>query len=776
MDAVTYTSVHQAIATLRSPDHREESEQRLAEIGEEAVAPLCLALESPNRETLLGALHALGAIGDTRALASLARVARHEAAAIAIEAVDAIAAIGSILGVQQLTGLLACELREIRLKATLGLARIAASSALVDAAAARRALADLPTDGLAEFSQACLWQLDTAPRTLGIQAALSQDPHRVVAALLQALSGDNTSRASASQQAIRDVLGHVAAVEPLVERLAADPAPWLVHLAGQVGSALPESRERTRLIAAVVDLYLADRIAIGNLIATFGPLGEMGTNAVANRLPKASAEPLVAIVDLLDALEWTPTSDYRGVRYAVAKCAWHTCVELGTRSIPALIEAFDRADAPPIRRDIAQALWDLGWQPDTRLQRVRMALALSQWSEFEGIGHMGGREVRAVRRALSDEITWSIAYPKDGDAGSIERRIAFLHFLYGLRGGDVYPGLADAAYRDPSPRVRDVALGLLTRGGTRFRNDLTASLAEARAKAVLLARASDTHIEGQDTAATFRQGLIQSLAAQRSPDTIEALIATLVEDPAPIVRQTAGSAIALLAERHRDMVIQALVGTLDRPTTRELGATLRRIGEPMQSRLFALIDCPEGAIEPQRIARGKNGLLAMLNAGANLRLPLRQPLLSGSAVARQVVTELYDAMGIRPDDPAALAAYWIARREPERCLILGQEAVPAICDALPLYDWRMAGRIVQVLIRLGVDADLPELARTITKLTEMARTPDLDTQQGIDAERASLAGHPISLRRIFAGDRRDAQHLLRDITQAQAEYLVEAVS
>jgi len=775
MNAATYAVTHNAISRLRDPDHREEALARLVAIGEDAVGTLCLALESPDRETLTGALRALGAIGDPSALPALARMARHEGAEIAAEAIDAITAIGSVLAVQQLASLVGSPLQETRLGAMLGLARIA-RSALADAGAARRALTQLPTGDLAPFVKACLWQLEPAPRTLGIQAALTLDPPLVVTALIETLDPATTRRSSTSQQAVRDALAHVAAVGPLVEHLRSEaaPRPWLVQLIGRVSAALPPEGGRAALVQALIKAHLARRIDIETLIAALTSLGEAGPEAVADQLPQASAEALPGLVALLAAMEWTPSFDYRGVRYAVARQDWHTCVELGTRAIPALVQAFESESDPPTRRAIAHALWDLEWAPKTRLQWLDLALALGHWDEIEAAERMGSREVRRIRHALTQEIAWAAGLPEQ-DPADVDRRIAMLHALYRLRGNDVYDGLIEAAERDPAPRVRDAALGLITRSGLRYARRLASTLTSARLAAHERAeKALSEQAADAGAAVAFRRGLTQSLAAMRSPETIDIHLATLVDDPSPEVRETAGAALAILAERHPDAVTQAMVSVLDRPTTHEMGLTLHRIGEPMRARLFALIDCPEGAVEPQRIARGKNGLLAMVAAGVDLTLPLRQPLLTGSAVARQIVMEIYEALGTQPIDPVALAAYCIARGDFQRCLELGEEAVPAIRDALPLYDWRTAGHLVGILIRLGVDADAPDLALAINRLTERARTPDVDEAQGVDAERASLDGHPVALRRLFTTERRAAQRLLRDISEAQSEYLARS--
>jgi HEAT repeat protein len=193
------------------------------------------------------------------------------------------------------------------------------------------------------------------------------------------------------------------AVEPLIATLK-DVDAGVRKAAAEVLGKIGDVRAVEPLITAIKDSARSVRQAdIGTLI-------------------KDSARGMCqAAIEALDKLGWQPDKSEVGAAYWIEKRQWDKCVEVGAPAVEPLVATLITDKDADVREAAAEALDQLGWQPDTRMAQAAY-LAVQARARSKAMDEQLGdpRVVERLIAALQDEDKYVryIAIEKLGKTGN----------------------------------------------------------------------------------------------------------------------------------------------------------------------------------------------------------------------------------------------------------------------------------------------------------------------------------------------------------------------
>jgi HEAT repeat protein len=242
---------------------------------------------------------------------------------------------------------------------------------------------------------------------------------RAVEPLIKALGDENLNVREKAAEAL-GYMGDSRAVEPLIIVALKDEDWWVRNKAAEalvnIGkpaveplSAVLEAGYATKEAAealANIGARIGDSRAIRALFAAswYEYPGSMEvlsplTGLLEYMRDTYSIEPLIEVLkdkfwwvrkeaaDALDIIGWEPKTDTEKALYFVAKQKWSKCVKIGQPAVePLIIIALCDNRNSNIREKAAEALDKIGWKPTTDTEKALYFVAKQDWSECVRIG------------------------------------------------------------------------------------------------------------------------------------------------------------------------------------------------------------------------------------------------------------------------------------------------------------------------------------------------------------------------------------------------------
>lgn len=229
-----------------------------------------------------------------------------------------------------------------------------------------------------------------------------------------------------------------------------------------------------------------------------------------------------------------------------------------------------------------------------------------------------------------------------------------------------------------------------------------------------------------------RVDLVLAAARIDDPAALDPLLQALLDDPTPAVRRAAAGAIRVRAVRQPEAVRPLLDDALDAAISPELAELVVDLLPNLASQLLADLGSADDRIQGRAIAV----LVALARHDPGLADRITQALTQPNLRARAAAAEIIQRLGAIPSEPdLAVAyhlalghdlavAYHLATSRLEAIRPLGQPALPALRAACSLYDWRTAGPVAILMLKLGLDPADPLLDQIETALDAAAAVPD----------------------------------------------------
>ena len=522
-------------------------------------------------------------------------------------------------------------------------------------------------------------------------------------------------------------------LEAAMEALA-DGNVWVAREAARLFKSRPAARAAQPLTAAVArsEQYLSD-----TALEALGSMGPSGAAALAKALPFDEQRSAEAIRLLMS---WQARQAAPGV----ARCLIHKGAQareaaaqffaklaggeatgeepFGRTGLEELFPALVRLLADPVfkvRQQTAEALAVLGWQPPNDELAVRLMIARGEWEEASRYGAtaaqpllelvaakshkramsalvaLGEAAVPALAAGLSDSgLKWSCLEPLEKIGG--KSVVAALHAAIDLKGDlGMLPTIAEhlARIRDPSSiEVLSAALGATTGYAIESLPKILAEWGEAAAPALV------AHLRGQPL-------LVTPQLKRLGTKAIPALVAGL-DDANQYVRAQA----ALLLKEFGW-----------RPGSPEVGWLYAAASDN-----YALVAAAGRAALPilkrELADKGSKEVLASL---AKIPGDDITDLLAARLDSQHSDTALTAVRGLgERRDPRALGAlaqalardagtYGVSSAVAKALENVGTEAVPVLEAALRLPSCKQAGRILELLERMGWRPSDPALAARV---------------------------------------------------------------
>jgi len=301
-------------------------------------------------------------------------------------------------------------------------------------------------------------------------------------------------------------------------------------------------------------------------------------------------------------------------------------------------------------------------------------------------------------------------------------------------------GLIKALGYDKDPLVRQAAADALGETG------------DPRAVKPLIAALRDRN-------APVRQAAAKALGRIRDCQAVEPLIA-VVGDGVQMVRQAAvyalgeigdGRAVQVLVTalgepdaKMRKVAAEALGKTTDTRTLEPLVAALNDADQEVcHATVDALVKSGQPAVEPLVNAfRGADQALgeaivaALVRIGEPATEPLVAALRSESLEVGEFAAEALDRLCWQPDTDEAGAAYWIVKRQWQKCVGIGTPAVRPLIVALQDRDANMRQAAAQTLGYIGDKRAVEPLVAALSDEN------DVDVRRAIDRALGNLGWQP----------------------------------
>jgi HEAT repeat protein len=292
-----------------------------------------------------------------------------------------------------------------------------------------------------------------------------------------------------------------------------------------------------------------------SLVRTYAAmsLGILGDPRVANPLVAAMSDARQNVRSMaaisLEHLKWQPSTDIQQATYLVAQHKFQDAAKLGPVStIPLLTVLKDPASS--VRREAAEALAKIPWQPKTDLERACYFVALESWPE---VARLGPAAVKPLLMGNSENVNAQYA----------NRHMLVQNILRSFGSREMTVRFAETELQRSSEKVKAQ--------NTSRHNFLLETLRSHGSQAVpaLIEEIKPTHSELRLPAVRI---LIQIPADAR---TVEPLLEALA-DPDPQVRDAVAAA---LAHQGDVCAVEPLILALKDRDSKVRSAAARALGE-----------------------------------------------------------------------------------------------------------------------------------------------------------------------------------------------------
>jgi len=758
----TELRVQQALAQLARHETRAQGVSALRAACQAATPVLVAVLEASDDVQAALAADALGLLGDPSGAAALARCALYGRPAVAPRAAAALGRLPiSHAAVITLEECLASPNYAVRREAALALASLAAADAPVLAKRAESALAAMNAEDVTPICSAALVRLPHRACTMLFDVSISIDVQAAMEAVSRAAVHDG-----AAAKAHR-VLARGVVAQRVAERLDLDNAAHMAPVLAMVCRALVSSLTRNEIahenpLRGPVNrlselLYQAThRGQREPLVAALREIGSDAQHVVAEGLADAPPDSTPRLAAALREAGWHPQPDEDGARFWIALNEWEECTAAGEAAIGPLVEVLLQNDLE--RRDGAAGALDcLGWQPDDEDLAVPLFVARRAWDELRTLGEPALSRLIGVLR-----IERTVAAARDSDAYRQDVRLGIVHTLAQIGGDEARDALEEQVFEDPSGPVRAAALRALQDLGELS----SATLLQALDHEIRLARGAEggPPRDGPRPSATMRRAALEALRAASLDEAIALVLDMALSDPDASCRAMAQAQLREAWQRRPAEVLAVSVSRSEKDGERGLADLLRDAGLPGPDVLAESLSSED--TETAWLASAS--LLALGRNGLDVEPALHRALLTGSPGGRRAAARILDAMGRPPADGNALAAYWLAHGQVERCLTLGREAIPVLRDALGAYEWPVAAQIACVLLQLGLNPGSRSLDEVERRLVAAAQRGDEQVTQVVRSE-ADGADRVVTLTVSHEEERQEARRLLRALVRLRAQ-------
>jgi HEAT repeat protein len=487
---------------------------------------------------------------------------------------------------------------------------------------------------------------------------------------------------------------------------------FMVTTAAEILGKLGDPRAVEPLVACFQD---QDPEVISTVKAALVRIGKPAVEPLITALGKASWDTLHLVVEMLDQFGWQPGQDENSAVYWVVKRRWDKCIEMKTPAVGPVMEVLRESKEAGVRKAAIETLGELG--SDRAFEPLLIALRNSD------------KGLRLTAAAALEKLGWKPG--KDGDAACYWIVKQAWDQCAAVGAVAVDPLLA--MLKDPDQELRKVAAQTLGRIGAPAAERLIASLntkdEDVRKTALeLLVKIGLPALEplitafrdkGGDTGA--RKAALEALVKISKPRLVEPLIATLKDKDIEL----RNGAVVMLGEIGDSRAVEPLISALqdsdrgvrsaavealfkleDAHAVEPLIAVLKdsEIGVSTNAVwvLGALgdaraIDPLIGALKNQQLRKAAAEALSEL--GTPAIEPLIVVLMDSDANTRQAAARVLKAIGWQPGQDENGARYWIAQREWNQCIALGDQAVAPLIWAL--NDMVESGDAVNALGQIG---------------------------------------------------------------------------
>ena len=298
--------------------------------------------------------------------------------------------------------------------------------------------------------------------------------------------------------------------------------------------------------------------------------------------------------------------------------------------------------------------------------------------------------------------------------------------------GDGVADLIHALTADPDPDARRAAAQALADLGP-------AAIPAIHQRLDAEIRAAHHDPSTAEPRAGTRADLVLTAARIGHPAALEPLLQALLDDPTPTVRRAAAGAIRVRAARQPEAVKPLLGSALDAAISPELAELVVDLLPDLTTQLLADLGSNDDRTQGRAIAV----LVALACHDDALVDRIIQALTQPNLRARAAAAEILQRLGAVPQEPdLAVAyhlalghdlavAYHLATSRLEAIRPLGQPALPALRAACSLYDWRTAGPVAILMLKLRLDPADPLLDQIERALEAAAALPDEATVRTI---------------------------------------------
>ncbi len=427
------------------------------------------------------------------------------------------------------------------------------------------------------------------------------------------------------------------AVEPLIAALKDTPKVRgaAVRTLGELGD--------ERAVAPLIKLLMEDDATILHFVAdALVNIGPLTIEPLFDALTDENKNIRYNAADILDRLEWKPTTKEDQAQYWVAKRELEKCVTLGGAAVEALISAITSQDAE-LSQKATEVLENIGAEAVEPLLALFHTEGVDRRVAIAGILSQIG-DVRAVEPMLNamQTMTPNVRKAAIGALGKIGERNAIPSLVETLhdQNGELRIASAAALGHIGDSQAVEPLISLLHDQ----EDELKISAAEA------LGQIGDGNaVEPliallQDQNEKLRLSVFKALCKIKDTRVIEPMIAAL-HDPNDDLRICAAEALGQIGD---GKAVEALIETLQSENENLRSSAVKTLGRIGDIR----------AVEP---------LIALLR--------------DSSAVVRKEVVIALEACGWEPV-AEHLAWYLAARQEWEKCAALGEPAAEPLINAL----------------------------------------------------------------------------------------------
>lgn len=243
---------------------------------------------------------------------------------------------------------------------------------------------------------------------------------RAIEPLIDALQDKSDNIHMAAIEALGEI-GDERAVEPLIDRLAGGKIGGASARAlGKIG----DPRAIEPLVAIAIRHDKADAVKV--LVEALSKFADAAYKPLIAALKEAEwPASRKQAADILDQLGWEPGSDETAAWYWVAKRDWDHCIAMGeTAAEPLLMTVRD--DDINVRKAAAEALDQIGWKPDSDETAAWYWVAKQKWHQCATMGETVVEPLIAVSR--DEAIKWDVVETlgKIGGPRAIKHLIDYL--------------------------------------------------------------------------------------------------------------------------------------------------------------------------------------------------------------------------------------------------------------------------------------------------------------------------------------------------------------